>query len=156
MDVESLYTNIDHEEGLHALRHFISERTDTKPPSHFIVQFTEFIIHNHVFIFTDKLYRQKIGVPMGCCFSPNYACLYLGLWEKLHVLNPINPFHHCITGYGRYIDDLLFIFNGTETQVLEFHQYLNSINSNIKLSIEYSKHKIDFLDLTISIDVDGM
>lgn len=156
MDVESLYTNIDHEEGLHALRHFISERTDTKPPSHFIVQLTEFIIHNNVFIFTDKLYRQKIGVPMGCCFSPNYACLYLGLWEKLHVLNPINPFHHCITWYGRYIDDLLFIFNGTETQVLEFHQYLNSINSNIKLSIEYSKHKIDFLDLTISIDVDGM
>ena len=40
MDVESLYTNIDHDEGLHALKHFISDRNDTRPPSDFILQLT--------------------------------------------------------------------------------------------------------------------
>lgn len=155
MDVESLYTNIDHEEGLHALRHFLAERKDTKPPSQFIVELTEFIIYNNVFVFTDKLYKQKIGVPMGCCFSPNYACLYLGLWETLHVFNSSNPFLQCVTWYGRFIDDLMFVFNGTETQVKGFHQYLNSINPNIKLSLEYSQDSINFLDLTVSIDQQG-
>lgn len=73
-DVQCLYTNIDHEEGLLTLKHCVSDRKDTRPPSHFIVQLGELVIHNNVFVFIDKLYKQKIGVPMGCCFSRNYNC----------------------------------------------------------------------------------
>lgn len=92
---------------------------------------------------------------MGSCFSLNYACLYLVLWEEMHVLNPNNTWHEYITWYGRYIDDLLIIFSGNETALLAFHEYLNSLNPNIRLSIEYSQTSIDFLDVTISKDVDG-
>ena len=108
-----------------------------------------------MFVFTDNIYKQCIGVPMGSCFSPNYACLYLGYWEKRFVLNPVNPFFHCITWYGRYIDDLLLIFNASVTQLLELHNYLNSLNPNIKLTIEYSQTTIQFLDLTIFKDTLG-
>ena len=153
MDVESLYTNIDHQDGLHALKHFLSDRpTDAMPPTEFIVSLTDWIVHNNVFMFSDEMYKQLIGVPMGSCFSPNYACLYLGYWEKIFVLTTINPWYQYITFYGRYIDDLLVIFNGSETQLLEFHKYLNSINNNIKLTIEYSQQSINFLDLTIFKD----
>ena len=51
--------------------------------------------------------------------------------------------------------DLLLIFNGSETQLLEFHKYLNTLNRNIKLTIEYSQTAINFLDLTISKDLLG-
>lgn len=155
MDVESLYTNIDHEEGLFALKHFWSDRGDALPPTGFLLDLTRWIIHNNVFMFTDGIYKQCIGVPMGSCFSPNYACLYLGYWEKMWVLNPVNPWYHCITWYGRYIDDLFFIFDGNETQLFDFHKYLNSLNDNIRLTIEYSLQSINFLDLTISKDVFG-
>ena len=50
-DVESLYTTIDHKEGLEAVRHYLCERVETTPPSDFLLQLTEFIIHNNVFMF---------------------------------------------------------------------------------------------------------
>ena len=155
MDVESLYTNIDHNDGLDAMKFFLADR-NSLPPTDFIIELTDWILHNNVFMFTDGIYKQCIGVPMGSCFSPNYACLYLGFWENRFVLNPVNPFFNCITWYGRYIDDLLLIFNGSETELLGFHDYLNSLNRNIKLTIEYSQSSIDFLDLTISKDSLGM
>ena len=132
MDIEQLYNNFPHQEGLEALTYFLANRVDAVPPSEFLIQLTDFIIHNNVFLFMDRVYKQIIGVPMGCCFSPNFSNLFLGLWEELHVLNPVNPFFHCITWYGRYIDDLLFVFKGSEAQVIQFHEYLNSINDNIK------------------------
>lgn len=149
MDVESLYTNIEHQEGLSALKYFLTESEIPGLTVNFLLKLTEWVIHNNLFTFLDDLYIQKIGVPMGSCFSPNYACLFLGLWEKDYVLNPINPFYHCMTWYGRYIDDILLIFEGSLNELLNFHKYLNSINPNIKLSIEYSQTCIDFLDLTI-------
>ena len=103
----------------------------------------------------DEIYIQKIGVPMGSCFSPKYACHFFYLWEKEYVLNPVNPFHHCITWYGRYIDDVLLIFNGSETELLDFHKYLNFINPNIRLSIDHSQHSIHFLDWTIFKGTEG-
>lgn len=152
MDVESLYTNIEHQEGLFALRHFLTE-SDIPATSHdFLFRLTEWVIHNNIFIFMDELYIQKIGVPMGSCFSPNYACLFLGLWEKYYVLSPANPFYHKITWYGRYIDDILLVFDGNVNELLDCHKYLNSINPNIKLSMEYSMSSINFLDLTIFKD----
>ncbi len=37
MDVESLYTNIDHVEGLEAVEHFLSDRSpESVPPTTFI------------------------------------------------------------------------------------------------------------------------
>lgn len=154
MDVESLYTNIDHQEGLSALSHYLSGAGDTVP-SEFLLQLTDWVIHHNVFLFMDELYLQKIGVPMGSCFSPNYACLFLGLWESQYILNACNPFYECITWYGRYIDDACMVFNGSEAQLLDFHRYVNSINPNIRLTLEYSLTSINFLDVTIYKDSEG-
>ena len=79
-------------DGLHALAHFLSDRpTNAVPPTDFIISLTDWIIHNNVFMFMNGIYKQLIGVPMGSCFLPNYACLYLGHWEELFVLTPTNP-----------------------------------------------------------------
>ncbi len=99
----------------------------------------------------DEMHIRKTGVPMGSCFP--LTVLVLG--EKEHVLNPVNPFHHCITSYSHYIDDILLIFDGNENQLLDFHKYMNSMNKNIRLSIDYSQHSISFLDLTVFKGTDG-
>ncbi len=57
--------------------------------------------------------------------------------------------------YGRYIDDLFFIFSGSEQQLIAFHNYLNTTNPNIELSLEYSSTEIHFLDLNITVDQQG-
>lgn len=64
MDVESLYTNIDHQQGLIALKHYLSGIRDSAP-SEFLLELTDWVIHHNVFLFMDELYIQKVGVPMG-------------------------------------------------------------------------------------------
>lgn len=54
-----------------------------------------------------------------------------------------------------YIDNIIMWWNGTEDELLSFHSYLNNINTNVELSLEYSKDRIHFLDLEISKDENG-
>ncbi len=50
MDVESLYSNIVHEEGLEALRHYLGSRPDDlMPSSDFIMRLTGWTLKNNVF-----------------------------------------------------------------------------------------------------------
>ncbi len=105
--------------------------------SDFLLKLTDWVIHNNIFLCMKYIYiYTKDWGSYRLLFSPDYACLFLGLWEKEYCLNPVNPFHHYITWYGHYIHDVLFIFDGGETQFLDFHKYLNCINHNIKLSID--------------------
>lgn len=46
-------------------------------------------------------------------------------------------------------------WNGTVEELLLFHSYRNKTNTNVKLSLEYNKDKINFLDLEISKDANG-
>lgn len=78
MDVESLYMNIDHKEGLEVLEHFLQKRLDTlTPPTDFIVNLTQWILNN-IFLFQDQLHQQIKGTAMGAAYAPNYAGLFWG------------------------------------------------------------------------------
>ena len=157
MDIQSLYSNIVHSEGLAALKHYLRRRPEgVIPPTDFLLQLTEWTLKNNVFIFQDSVYRQQKGTAMGACFAPNYANLTLGLWEELYILCSVNPFFEKIKWYGRYIDDILFLFSGSEQELLDFHSYVNSLHSNLKLTLEFSKTEISFLDLRISINENGL
>ena len=89
---------------------------------------------------------------MGACFSPSYAGLYMGKWEEDYVYHPCNVYRDKIIWWGRYIDDVILWWDETEDELLLFHAYLNSVNDNVQLSLEYSRNVINFLDLSISKD----
>ena len=56
MDVESLYTTTEHEQGLAAMHHFLSTRPETEmPPTEFIVSLTERTLNHNIFIFQDRI-----------------------------------------------------------------------------------------------------
>ena len=49
-----------------------------------------------------------------------------------------------------YVDDILVCFNGTYGQIDTFLQYLNTVHTNIKFTMELeSNNSINFLDLTL-------
>ena len=52
----------------------------------------------------------------------------------------------------RYIDDIFGIWDGTEEELKLFHKAANSVHSNIEVDLRFSEAKIDFLDVTISIE----
>lgn len=65
MDVESLYTNILHQEGMEALQHYLQVRpVETVPLTDFVVQLTDWTLKNNVFLLQDRLYQQRKGTAM--------------------------------------------------------------------------------------------
>ncbi len=66
-----------------------------------------------------------------------------------------NVFINKIIWWGRYIDDIIVLFAGSEKELLDFHAYINSSNENLRLNLEYDKNEIHFLDLTIRKDAQG-
>ena len=64
-DVEGLYNNILHEEGLESLEECLSERKNPDIPTDYLIKLMDIILRNNIFIFHDGLYRQEVGCAMG-------------------------------------------------------------------------------------------
>ena len=122
-----------------ALEHFLGERTQAEdPPVHFLLGLTRWTLYNNIFIFQDRLFRQAKGCAMGACYSPSYAGLYMGKWERDFIFDSSkNTFYDKIIYWGRYIDDVFLLWAGSEDELQSFHQYLNETNKNIKLSLDF-------------------
>lgn len=82
MDVNSLYTNVPHTEGLEALKYFLDRRESSTPPTDFLVKMTELILKRNYFKFEESYYLQRQGVPMGSASSPNLSNLFMGKFEE--------------------------------------------------------------------------
>ena len=55
--------------------------------------------------------------------------------------------------WKRFIDDIIMLFRGTEEQCQDLVTWLNSLEPGvIKFKYEYSKNRVEFLDLVISIE----
>lgn len=82
--------------------------------------------------------------------APSYASLFCGYLEKDIVFNEVhNPHLHQILHWKRYIDDIFFIWNGTQEQLGQFHQFLNNCNKHLKFTIESDPNKMNFLDVLV-------
>ncbi|KAM4028630.1 uncharacterized protein ACNLHF_023918 [Anomaloglossus baeobatrachus] len=89
---------------------------------------------------------------MGAACAPSYANLFLGMWERLVFGDGgIGTSSH-VQCWLRYIDDVLFFWQGTVEQLDEFMGQLNTNDLNIKLTYKYSSRRIDFLDINIEVD----
>ena len=53
---------------------------------------------------------------------------------------------------GRLIDDLFFIWYGTEESLQQFYTDINSYHCSIKFELTFSRTEINFLDTTIYIE----
>lgn len=148
-----MYTNIPHDGGLNALQHFLSVgQSRPKPSIDCILDLANTVLTNNVFRFQNEYFIQKKGTAMGSRMAPNYACLYMGLFEKQFVLHQTNPFYSKICFYKRFIDDIFVIMDCTEDELLCFHKYLNSCNEHLQFTVEYSSSRISFLDVCVYKD----
>lgn len=152
-DVTSLYTNIPHQGGLEALMFYLNERPPNALPStNCIVDFAELVVTSNYFLFRGDFLQTK-GTAMGSNMAPNYANLYLRMFEKQVVLNPdLNPFLSNILLILRYLDDIFVFYTGTQDKLLEFHAHLNSMNEILHFTITYDLSQISFLDVMVIKD----
>ena len=112
---------------------------------------TKFILKSNYFMFDNKYYLQSQGTSMGSLFAPNYAKLFMGLWEDRHIFNN-NPFANNILFFRGHIDDIFMGFTGSEDELRAFSDYINSTHPSLHFTMEYSCEKIHFLDLLITVN----
>lgn len=150
VDVESLYSSIPHETGVHVVSQWLEAGHPLAGPyNEFLLELLEMVLNNNCFMFNKKFFCQIRGVAMGAACAPSYACLHLGWWEKEDVYT--HPaFDQFVTLWVCYIDDVLVVWRGSPEQFEKFILDLNKGNKNIFLTYNMDSFKIEFLDLMIS------
>lgn len=157
LDVESLYTNIQHDLGITAITHFLNTRSVyLQSHNKLILDLLRFVLTKNYFLFNGKFYHQQRGTAMGTTCAPTYANLFLGWWESQTVFSDdLVEFTSHILFWGRYIDDILIFWDGTETLFHDFVTVLNSNDIGMRFTSEIHSKSINFLDLTITLTGDG-
>lgn len=141
IDVVSMYTKLPLKEIFESFEkhHF---------PNH-IINGLRFCCKYNYFRYTDQIYKQKDGIPMGINFAVAFA--NLAMWHLIESKIEYKRFQHLL-GYFRYIDDGFGIWNGTREEFDLFFLHMNSLNRNIQFTLGDFNTKVQFLDLLIEIE----
>ena len=83
---------------------------------------------------------------MGTKCAPTYANISMGIFEETHIYPLIKQ---KVKLYFRYIDDIFFIWTGSENELQQFICKINKVHPSIKFDFNYSKTQIH-LNTTIA------
>ena len=157
-DVESLYSNINHELGLEAIRFWIRKYPNTLPErfsEDFILKSMKFILENNTFLFNNTPYRQIRGTAMGTKVAPVYATLTIAYLEQ-------SPYNQISEEFGtefslefekswmRFLDDCFILWTKSKEDLSRLHEILNNLNTQINFTMEMNQCKIPFLDCLVT------
>jgi hypothetical protein len=159
-DVCSLYTVINHDEGLEACKGALGKRSQTdkkKMPTKILTTLILKILKSNCFSFLGRFFLQICGTAMGTPMAPSYANIFMTAvetkilleYEKQTGLKPMI--------WYRFLDDIIFIWPHGEQSLKEFLDYMqefgekNFFKTSLKFTFEYGR-KVPFLDTTVSLE----
>ena len=160
LDVESMYNNMSEQLAGGATKEFLNEsrkgdEESMRVQSSSILEALDICLKNSFFSFNDKIYQQIGGVGTGYIFAPPYTCLGMGKFEK-EMFSQNKSILEKIKLWKRFIDDVLMLFKGTQSECESLVNWLNSLQPGvIKFKYQYSTEVIEFLDLKIHLEGAG-
>ena len=140
-----LYPNIPHDAGLSALKEALDKRDKKDISTESVLGLAECVLKNNVFEHNGRIFLQKQGTAIGTKMAPSYAILFMAdLEEKLLESCVKKPYI-----WWRYIDDIFIIWEHGEEAFKAFLSNLNGFHDSIKFTANYSKEKVEFLDVQV-------
>ena len=98
------------------------------------------------FRYNNQFFTQTNGLPMGTSLSPFLATFYMEFIET----SALNTFPLKHRFWGRFVDDVISVWNHGEIELNAFLLHLNSFDSNLQFTLELEdNHKLPFLDVLI-------
>ena len=149
-DIVNMFPNIDNAKGIEAVKLALQKRHIKKPSTDCIIEGLKICLYNNNSKFDQDHLLQTNGTATGAPNSCSYSDLAIYRLDELIKNEKINNFHELFF-YGRYRDDCYVIWVGCDERINEFHQFLNSLDEDLKFTIEIAKDYLCFLDLGISI-----
>jgi hypothetical protein len=125
INVQSLYTNIPHDEAIRATL----EALDTKngcmwPLRKVTLQFLIHILKENYFTFNDQIYFQKHGTAMGTKMAPSFANIFMGTLEESLLSSA--PDHLIPLLWKKLIDDIFLIWTHGEESFQTFTLHIST------------------------------
>ena len=118
-----------------------------------LISMIKWLVNNTYITVGDKIFRQKIGIPMGTDCAPYLANLYLYNYELRFMKNQLKAKNYDLlykfNRSCRYIDDLLLINNDNK---MDKYKKLIYPPELILTSEDKSDQTVNYLDLTLSIN----
>ena len=155
--VENLYTNIPHDLGLEAIKHWLEKypkELPTRISKNFILEGIKFILENNYFCFNNTYFLQIKGTAMGTKFAPIYAhsswlTLEEKLYNKLEQEFDLDFKQYVQENFKRFLDDCFILFTRSKYDLEKLHQILNDLHPSIMYTMDINKSCLPFLDTMV-------
>uniref|UniRef100_A0A8C5MB09 Reverse transcriptase domain-containing protein n=2 Tax=Leptobrachium leishanense TaxID=445787 RepID=A0A8C5MB09_9ANUR len=147
LDVTSLYTSIQNFEGINAMKHALVDLGYSDNQLQFLLDLLDVVLGGSFFLFDRVFYTQIRGTSMGTNVAPTYANIFMSEFEE-NVVYKCDLFQY-VHHWFRYIDDIIFVWEGTRDTLDEFLSILNNGSTSIKFTMSCSLTQINFLDTLV-------
>ena len=111
LDVSSLYTNIDTDDGLAIIEEELAKTGQIRPSAKTLTYLLEKVLKLNNFTFDNHNFIQVKGTAMGTKAAPNFANVYMGRFEDTFVYR--TEWYHYLIDWVRFIDDIFLIWKGS-------------------------------------------
>ena len=109
---------------------------------------------NNEFNFEGESYIQKEGTAIGSKLGKNYACAYMGDWEK-EVNKRAEELGKRPRFWKRFVDDIIGVWKGSKEEFLKFIEICNANKERIKATYEICEKGAVFLDVKVTKGKNG-
>ena len=131
LDVDALYPNIDRSLAMEALQDALQTCTDyTHELNQAILRLVDFCLRNSVLHYRGQWFRSEDGVPTGGPESGSIANIYVKwMLDKKLLPHPTIAPKDKLEKRLRFLDDLWFLWRGSERQFEAFKSALNTVGA---------------------------
>lgn len=151
-DVQNLFPSIPPNDTVNLVENLLIKNQVNPVIKQEILNLLQICLDQSYFLFEDTFYESKEGLIMGSPLSPLLAEIFMDdLETKFHN----NKWSKAFVYWYRYVDDILVCFTGTNRQLNNILQFINSLHPSITFTMEEEIDKsLNFLDLTITRTLD--
>ena len=136
MDVVALYPSVPRDKTREAMRENLERRRVKKIPTEDLIELGDMVLRSNEFIFEGERYLQKEGTAIGSKMGKNYACTYMGKWEKEVQEKALKELGKRPKLWFRFVDDIWGIWKGNEEELKGFVELANQHEERIKVTYE--------------------
>ena len=82
MDVQSLYPNIDHKDGIDACKELLDKRNNRAFPTSRLTKIVQLILEGNTMMFNGRYFYQIKGTARGIPMAVSYANIFMSFFES--------------------------------------------------------------------------